>query len=203
MPSTGRLFESRLNWRNWEKELVMIKGTSQKPRQWFISENTIWKLWSPNWLLERMRHPKGKLCPVYSWDRSWGISEHRPANPPGRPGQDRSRQDLPALGWRRDYFFLITSPSNLFPHLQVWSLVIKQEQGWRERISLFSFCLNTIKGIWRENGSIPLNPPREANFGKVTAQNSVLDQRALYFHFEVVIKAWNILDRIDMQNSRK
>lgn len=98
MPSTGRLFESRLNWRNWEKEPVMINGTSQKPRQWFISENTIWKLWSPNWLLERMRHPKGKLCSVYSWDISWGISEHRPANPPRRPGQDRSRQDLPALG---------------------------------------------------------------------------------------------------------
>lgn len=137
--------------------------------------------WGPQTTLRKNEAPKEEVVSSVFMGQKPG-DLRKPSCEPNRAFWWPIGQDIHS-GWRRDYFFLITSPSNFFPHLQAWSLLLKQGQDRRERISLFSFCLNTIKGIWKENGFIPLNPPVWGKYWETDSTKQCLKPKSFIFTF--------------------
>jgi hypothetical protein len=116
--------------------------------------------------------------------KSWEISGHRLANSTCQTyaytGDVKEKLSPPN-----------SKPFEPFSHFQIW----KQGQAWRERICIFSLCLNAMEWIWGENSFILLNPPFKANFMKAQPENNVSDQRVLHSHFDAVTKTRTLLDR--------
>ena len=97
---------------------------------------------------------------------------------------------------RRGYFFLTSCLSNVLPHLQIWSLVLKTVNPEGKEFAHFHFAKRESSRFEVKMVLSYLVPNLKQALGKHKQENNVLDLKTFCSHFKAFTNARNMSDRL-------